>query len=325
MKVLITGGAGFLGQKLAARLIDAGSLSGRPIESLVLFDRVAARAQLTSDPRVKCVVGDICDPTTLEMVIGERTDAIFHLASIVSAQAEEDFDLGMRVNVQATISLLEAARRLDNQPIVVFTSSVAAYGGDIPSPVTDQTILSPRSSYGTQKVIGELLISDYSRKGFIDGRVVRLPTIVVRPGKPNKAASSFASGILREPLSGQQAVCPVAVDSSLWVMSPRKAIDALEHAHGLRAEAIGDNRSIALPGLTVTVAEMLSALERIAGPEVASRVTVRPDPAIEAIVLSWPDSFTADRGASLGFAADSDIGSVIEQFIEDELPGGAQR
>ena len=316
MKVVITGGAGFLGQRLARQLLERGSLTGGAIEELVLLDRATAPG--LSDPRLSFVEGDIADPAVLAQAIDARTDAVFHLAAVVSGQAEADFDLGMRVNVEASRLLLEACRTAARRPRVVFTSSVAVYGGDLPPLVRDDTALKPRSSYGAQKAMAELLLGDYSRKGFVDGRVLRLPTISVRPGRPNQAASSFASGIIREPLNGEEAVCPVPLDTKLWLLSPRSAVAALIAGHELEGAALGDNPAVNLPGLSVTVGEMIAALTRVAGPEVAARIRYRPDATITRIVGSWPAAWDIVRAERLGFAGDESFDAVIRAHIEDE-------
>ncbi|HEU4376377.1 MAG TPA: D-erythronate dehydrogenase, partial [Telluria sp.] len=238
MKVLITGGAGFLGQRLARQLLDRGQLSDsqgkvQAIDQLVLVDVVPAND--FGDRRVRVVTGDIADGALLRQAIDTETTSIFHLAAIVSGQAEADFDLGMRINLDASRLLLDICRELGHKPKVVFTSSVAVYGGRLPDVVQDSTALNPQSSYGTQKAIGELLLNDFSRRGFVDGRVLRLPTISVRPGKPNKAASSFASGIIREPLNGEPSVCPVSPETRLWLLSPPRAIASLIAGHELQA------------------------------------------------------------------------------------------
>jgi nucleoside-diphosphate-sugar epimerase len=321
VKVLITGGAGFLGRRLADELVERGTLKGtdgrdHAIDEIVLLDIVLAEGY--TDARIRMIVGDISDATLLHRAIDRNTASVFHLAAIVSGQAEADFDLGMRINVDASRSLLEACRASGHQPRVVFTSSVAVYGGDLPATVPDSTALNPQSSYGTQKAIGELLINDYSRKGFIDGRVLRLPTISVRPGKPNTAASSFASGIIREPLNGEQSTCPIAPETRVWLLSPRKAIEGLILGHELPAQALGLSRVVNLPGVCVTVREMLTALERVAGTEAAKRVRWERDAATDRIVASWPGAWDTRRAEALGFRGDADFDSIIRAYIEDE-------
>ena len=316
MKIVITGGAGFLGQRLARQLLDRGTLTGadgraRPIDQIVLLDRM--HAGLT-DPRLRPLEGDVADPATLAEAIGDGADAVFHLAAVVSAQAEAEFDLGMRVNVEASRRLLEACRTTGGRPRVVFTSSVAVYGDA--GPVTDDTALRPRSSYGAQKAIAELLLADYSRKGYVDGRVLRLPTIVVRPGRPNQAASAFASGIIREPLNGEDAICPVPPETRLWLLSPHAAVAALITGHELPAEALGERRAVNLPGLSVNVAEMIAALTRVAGPEIARRIRFRPDDAITRIVGSWPSAWDTSRAEALGFVGDDSFEAVIHAHIK---------
>ena len=323
MKVLITGGAGFLGRRLARKLIERGTLKGTDgrdlaIGEIVLLDIVPAEG--FADPRVRTIVGDISDAALVNRAVDRDTASVFHLAAIVSAQAEADFDLGVRINIDASRALLEACRAAGHKPRVLFTSSVAVYGGDLPETVPESTALSPQSSYGTQKAIGELLVSDYSRKGYIDGRVLRLPTISVRPGKPNKAASSFASGIIREPLNGEPSTCPVSPGTRVWLLSPRKAIDGLILGHDLPAQALGASRVINLPGVRVTVREMVAALERVAGADVAKRVRWERDPALDRIVSSWPGAWDARRAEALGFQGDADFDSIIRAYIEDERP-----
>ena len=323
MKVLITGGAGLLGRRLADKLVEREALKGTDgrddaIDEIVLLDIVTA-GEFT-DARIRMIVGDISDATLLHRAIDRNTASVFHLAAIVSGQAEADFDLGMRINVDASRSLLEACRASGHQPRVVFTSSVAVYGGDLPATVLDSTALNPQSSYGTQKAIGELLINDYSRKGFIDGRVLRLPTVSVRPGKPNKAASSFASGIIREPLNGEQSTCPIAPETRVWLLSPRKAIEGLILGHELPAQALGSSRVVNLPGVCVTVREMVAALERVAGTEAAKRVRWERDAATNRIVASWPGAWDTRRAEALGFSGDTDVDSIIRAYIEDHGP-----
>jgi nucleoside-diphosphate-sugar epimerase len=320
MKVLITGGAGFLGQRVARQLLDRGELTdsqgkAQRIDQLVLVDVVPAND--FGDQRVRVVTGDIADGALLRQAIDTDTASIFHLAAIVSGQAEADFDLGMRINLDATRQLLDISRELGHKPKFIFTSSVAVYGGKLPDVVQDNTAVNPRSSYGTEKAIGELLVNDYSRRGFIDGRVLRLPTISVRPGKPNKAASSFASGIIREPLNGEPSVVPVAPDAKLWLLSPRAAVDSLIAGHELPAESLGDSRTVNLPGVSVNVGEMVAALENVAGPEPVSRISFVPDPAVERIVNSWPAAWDATRAKALGLSADADFESIVRAYIEE--------
>lgn len=322
MKVLITGGAGFLGKRLARRLLELGSLTGadggkRQIEQLVLLDVVAAEG--FHDPRVRVVTGDIADTALLDSVIDADTVSVFHLAAIVSGQAEADFDLGMRINLDASRQLLDVCRSRGHTPRVVFTSSVAVYGGALPDTVLDTTALNPRSSYGVQKAIGELLVGDYSRRGFIDGRVLRLPTISVRPGRPNKAASSFASGIIREPLQDQEAICPVSKETRLWLLSPRQAIESLIVGHELEAKVLETGRTVNLPGISVTVAEMVAALEKLSSRETVQLIRWQPDPVVERIVGSWPGRWDVTRATAMGFSCDKDFEAIVRAYIEDDL------
>jgi nucleoside-diphosphate-sugar epimerase len=321
MKIVITGGAGFLGSHLARALLNRGTLvgpGGKPqaIRELILFDHAAAAD--IEEPRVSSIAGDIGDSKLLQDVIGPGTGVVFHLAAVVSGEAEADFDLGMRVNLDGTRGVLEACRKLASPPRVVFASSVAVFGVPLPPVVTDATTPTPRASYGAQKLMGELMVADYSRKGFVDGRSVRLPTIVVRPGKPNKAASSFASGIMREPLNGQSGECPVAATIELWLLSPQRAIEALIHACELAPERWGADRSLNLPGITVSVAQMVAALERVAGKQVAARVAFAPDPVIERIVTTWAARFDTARASALGFAGDQDFDAMLRSYIDDQ-------
>jgi nucleoside-diphosphate-sugar epimerase len=320
MRILITGGAGFIGKKLALRLLEQGQLLGRPIERLTLFD-VGPAEGLPTDERLTAVAGDITRPGVVLDLLRPGYDAIYHLAAVVSGAAEADVDLGYAVNLDGTRHLLDAVRAFGAIPRLVFASSVAAFGGDLPDVLDDTTPLTPQTSYGTQKAIGELLVGDFHRKGFLDGRSLRLPTIVVRPGKPNKAASTWASSIFREPLAGQQAVCPVGRDAAMYCLSPRRVVDALVHAMGLPSEAFGVVRSLTLPGRTFTVAEMVESLGRVAGSKVTDRILWEPDPNIRRIVAGWPQRFRTPRAESLGFVADASLDEIVRQHIDDELGG----
>lgn len=324
MNILVTGAAGFLGRRLIEALLLRGSLTdrmgqSRPIEQIVAFDMV----ELTgiNDPRVKVVCGDIANAHVLERLIDANTDSIFHLAAVVSSQAEADFELGMRINFSATQHMLERVRQLGTCPKWVMTSSVAVFGGQLPEQVPDNQVWAPQSSYGTQKAMNDLLLADYSRRAFVDGRSLRMPTIVVRPGKPNLAASSFASGIIREPLNGQTSVCPVPLDTRLWLMSPAQAIRNLIHGHELGSEQLTEGRVINMPGLSITVERMIDALRQTAGAQVAERIRLEPNQAIERIVGSWPGAFCAAYSRDLGFTADERFTDVIEQFIHEYQPG----
>jgi nucleoside-diphosphate-sugar epimerase len=324
MKVVITGGAGFLGLRLAKQLLARGSLTGpagavEPLTAIVLVDVVRASLE---DPRVTHAVGDIGDGAFVARVLGEDTGCVFHLAAVVSGQAEADFDLGMRVNVDATRQLLEACRRLPRPPRVVFASSIAVFGGPLPALVPENWALMPQSSYGAQKVMGELMVNDFSRRGFIDGRALRLPTVSVRPGKPNRAASSFASGMVREPLAGVQAVVPVAPEVSMWLSSPGQVVENIVAAHEAPASAFGPSRSLNLPGITVTVGEMAATLGRVAGKEAAARLRWEPDAAITRLVATWPAALETTRAAAMGLRADSGFEALVRAFIAEESSNG---
>ena len=324
MDVLITGGAGLLGIRLAQRLLQRGMLIGadgaaQTVTRITLLDIVAAPAALLNDTRVVSVVGDICDPACVQTVLTPQTQSVFHLAAVVSGQAEADFDLGMRINLDATRLLLERARSNGNRPRFVFTSSVAVFGGALPARVPDECTPQPQSSYGMQKVLGELLVNEYTRRGFIDGRALRMPTVCVRPGAPNKAASSFASGIIREPLNGIDAVCPVSPETVMWLASPTTAIDHLVHGHEIDGSAFGGTRIVSLPGLSTTVRNMADALQRVAGATVAERIRWQPDAAIERIVNSWPGDFITARADAMGFSHDINFDDIVRAYVRDEL------
>lgn len=321
MQVLITGGAGLLGARLAKQLLQRGTLANaegkqQAITRITLLDVVPAKG--FDDPRIHVVTGDIADAQVIDACLTPETQSVFHLAAIVSGQAEADFELGMRINFDATRLILERARSNGNRPRVVFTSSVAVFGGDLPAKVPDAQLLAPQSSYGAQKVMGELLIHDYSRKNFIDGRALRMPTVCVRPGAPNKAASSFASGIIREPLNGIEAVCPVAPDTRMWLLSPRRAVACLIAGHELDAAAIG-GRSINLPGVSASAGEMVAALEKVAGADVAALVRWEPDEQIQQMASGWPAGWDTARATALGLAGDADFEAIVRAYLEDDL------
>lgn len=328
MHVVITGGAGFIGRRLCLELLRRGELTGgegKParIERIVLFDH-APPSRPIDDPRVQVLAGDIGDPAAVRTAIAPGPGSVFHLAAVVSAEAEANFDLGMRVNLDGTRNVLEACRALAKPPRLVFTSSIATYGGKLPDPVTDETLQTPLTSYGAQKAAAEFLVGDYSRKGFLDGRSLRLPTITIRPGKPNRAASTWVSSIMREPLQGEDAVCPVTQETRMACLSPRRCVAALIRAHELPAEMLGGSRSILLPGLSVSAREMAEAVQRNAGNRRLGRILWEPDAAIQKIVDGWPKASRSARAAALGFEGDGSIDEIVRGFIEDELEGPAQ-
>ncbi len=322
MKVVVTGGGGFIGFRLARALLARGTLAGadgaqQKISRLVLADQ-AFPADLSKDARLDTLAGDVSDPAFAARAITPDTASIFHLAAVVSGAAEADFDLGMRVNLAGVRNVLDCARRCARPPRLVFASSVAAFGGELPEVLDDSTTPRPQTSYGTQKVVSEYLIGDCSRKGFLDGRSLRLPTVVVRPGKANAAASSFASAVIREPLNGVAYDCPVGRDTGVWLLSPRRVVEAFIHAHDLPASAWGSNRVLNLPGITVSVAQMLEALAKISGAQVPKRVAFKLEARIEAIVAGWPVRFETPRALAMGFKADTGIDAVIRDYIADE-------
>jgi len=312
MKIVITGGGGFLGSRLAKALLARGELGGQKVSGVTLFD-TGFPAGSPADPRVSVVKGDVA-----EINLAPDTGAVFHLAAVVSGAAEADFDLGMRANLEGTRRVLEQARRCTRPPRLVFSSSVAAFGGELPPVLDDSTTPTPQTSYGMQKVAGEYLIADYSRKGYVDGRSLRLPTIVVRAGRPNAAASSFASGILREPLNGENSECPVGPETGVWLLSPRRVVEAFIHAHEIPSVAWGSGRVVNLPGITASVAEMVEALKRVAGAKTAARVQFKPEARIQAIVKTWPVRFKTPQSLKMGFRADDSVEAVIRDYLEDE-------
>ncbi len=318
MRIVITGGCGFLGRRLALLLLERGSSLGS-LDELVLFDNAEPVLPLPHDRRLKLVTGDIANRETVHRLLAPGAAAVFHLAAVVSGQAEADPDLGYRVNLDGTRAMLDACRALGTCPRFVFASSLAVYGGKLPPAVGDDTPLTPQSSYGAQKAIGELLVNDYSRKGFVNGRALRLPTVVVRPGRPNRAASTFASSIIREPLSGEDAICPVSPDLVMALASPRRVVAALHRAHELPADAFGANRSLQLPGFSVAVGDMVEAVRRAGGEAAHARIRWQHDPQIEAIVAGWPRALAAPRAIALGFTANSGIDDAVRAFVEDDL------
>lgn len=311
-----------LGFKLAKALLARGRLTGADgkeaaITRLTLFD-MAFPAALPQDPRLETIAGDISAPGMLAKVVTPDTQSIFHLASVVSSGAEADFDLGWRVNLDGARTLLELARKCEKPPRFLFSSSVAAFGGDLPAVLDDSTTPNPQTSYGAQKVCCEYLVTDYTRKGYIDGRSLRLPTIVVRPGKPNLAASSFASGVLREPLNGVISECPVSLDTDVWLLSPGRCVESFIHAHETLSSAWGMSRVLNLPGITAPVSGMVEAMRRVAGDAAAQRVVYKPDERIQKIVAGWPVKFRTPRALAMGFKPDVDLDSVVRAYIADE-------
>lgn len=321
MRILITGAAGMVGRKLIARLAKDGTLSGRRIAALDLHDIVPPQAPALEGVGVTIHTGDLAAASGRERLVASRPDVIFHLAGVVSGEAEANFDLGYRVNLDGTRALFDAIRLAGFAPRVVFTSSIAVFGAPFPDIIPDEFHPTPLTSYGTQKLMGEALLADYTRRGFFDGIGIRLPTICVRPGKPNKAASGFFSGIIREPLSGQEAILPVPRSVVHTHASPRSAVNFLIHAAGIDGSAVGPRRNLTMPGVAVTVGEQIEALERIAGAEAVKLIREEPDDTIWAIVKGWPTRFEARRSRELGFAAETSFDDIIRAHIEDELDG----
>jgi nucleoside-diphosphate-sugar epimerase len=321
MKILIIGGAGMIGRKLAERLALDGAVAGKAISKLTLYDVVPGASPAGAKMPVDIATGDLPAAGEAEKLIADRPDVVFHLAAIVSGEAEQDFDKGYRINMDGTRRLLEAVRTAGHKPRLVFASSIAVFGAPFPEAIGDEFFNTPLTSYGTQKAICELLISDYSRKGFVDGLSLRLPTICVRPGKPNKAASGFFSNIMREPLAGEEAVLPVSESVMHWHASPRAAVGFLLRAAALDLAKVGPRRALSMPGLAVTVGEQIAALRKVAGDKVVARIRRQPDPFIEQIVAGWPRKFAPKRALELGFAADASFEDIVRHHVEDELGG----
>lgn len=316
MHVLIIGAGGMIGARLARKLVTDGVLNGHAISRMTLADITTPDAPAASFP-IRTFAADITSAIDRAQILKDRPDVIFQLAAIVSGAAEADFDLGYRVNLGGVQALLEDIRAMATRPIVVSTSSVAVFGGALPNPVPDSHHLTPQSSYGTQKAMAEFLLADHTRKGHLDGRTLRLPTITIRPGNPNAAASSFVSGIIREPLAGQRATLPVSRDTEIWIASPDCAVKSLIHTAGLPNGVLGPGCAVNGRGLTVTAGEMLDALARAAGPQTAELVDEMPDRDIAAIVTSWPSAFACDAAQSLGFPIDESIDAIIAAHIKD--------
>ena len=325
MKILVVGGAGMIGRKLAERLAREGRLGDAPVSSLTLYDVVPPEKPKGAGFPVETLTGDLPASGETDRLVASRPDVIFHLAAIVSGEAEQEFEKGYRINLAGTMNLLESIRRAwdgaARKPRLVFTSSIAVFGAPFPERIPDEFFTTPLTSYGTQKAIGELLISDYTRKGLLDGVSIRLPTICVRPGRPNKAASGFFSNIIREPLAGHEAVLPVTDDVMHWHASPRAAIGFLMHAATIDGERLGTRRALSMPGLAVTVGGQIEALRKVAGEKVVQRIRREPDPFVARIVEGWPRNFETRRALGLGFQPDRSFEDIIRIHVEDELGG----
>jgi D-erythronate 2-dehydrogenase len=323
MKVLVIGAAGMLGAKLVQKLCQQGHVMGRDVSGISCFDWVLAPPPPPTSIKIDTHMGDLADAGQAENLVASRPDLIFHLAAIVSGEAEADFEKGYRINLDGTRQLFEAIRKIGDgyAPRIIFTSSIAVFGAPFPDAIGDEFLTAPLTSYGTQKAISELLLSDYSRRGIFDGMALRMPTVCVRPGKPNKAASGFFSNIIREPLSGHEAILPVDDTVRHWHASPRAAVRFLMQAAEMGGAALGPRRALTLPGLSCTVAEQLEALRRVGGEKAVKLVKRIPDPAVEKIVSGWPRNFNASRAVALGFAAEKNFDDIIRVHIEDELGG----
>ncbi len=322
MRILVTGAAGMVGRKLTERLVLDGSLRGAPIDRLTLADVVPPVVPDEPAFGVAVVEVDVADPRDADTLVADRPDVVFHLAAVVSGEAEADFEKGYRVNVDGTRLLLEAIRADQRYcPRLVFASTIAVFGGPFPDEIGEDFHATPLTSYGTQKAVCELLLNDYTRRGFVDAVGIRLPTICVRPGAPNLAASGFFSGIIREPLNGREAVLPVPADVRHWHASPRAAVEFLLRAATIDGAALGTKRSLTMPGVSVTVGEQIDALAAVAGDEVAQLVRYEPDESVQRIVADWPQTFDATRAETLGFRAESSFEEIIRIYVDDELGG----
>ena len=320
--VLITGGGGFLGQKLALKLAETGSVGGQTIQSMTLVDVVSPKP-VEASFKTRAEVLDISDPQAVQGLFKDTFDTIYHLAAVVSGQAEAEFDVGLQVNLFGTLNMLQAARmqdaRIGRPAKFIYASSVAAHGGEVPDPVPEGAELNPQTSYGTQKAMGELLVQDMSRRGIIDGRGLRLPTVSIRPGKANAAASSFMSSIFRDTMQGNTANCPLGRDYKVWHTAPRTIIDNLVHAASVPAEAFGMNRNINLPGRTDTIGEMIDAMTLVAGPDPAKLITWDADEDVAKIALGWRGAIGHQKALDLGFKADRSFEDTVKWFLEDDV------
>jgi D-erythronate 2-dehydrogenase len=326
MHVLIIGAAGMVGRKLAQAITVQGGIDGVEVDALTLVDVVVPSAPDGFTGRIETKAADISDPTVAKTLVADRPDLIFHLAAIVSGEAELDFEKGYAINLDGTRYLFEAIRKQSEispyRPRVVFTSSIAVFGAPFPEKIDDEFFLTPRTSYGTQKAIGELLLADYTRRGFLDGIGIRLPTVCIRPGAPNKAASGFFSNILREPLAGKEAILPVDESVRHWHVSPRRAVGFLTHAASIDLERLGHRCVLNMPGLSATVGEQIEALRRVAGDKAVALIRKEHDPLIAKIVSGWAQDFDPERALELGFVADTSFDEIIRIHIEDELKQG---
>ncbi len=323
MHVLITGAAGMIGRKITERILKDGHIGKREVNKLTLHDIVEPTAQPTENVTIRPIVGDISDKQLIDRLLSEKPDIVMHLAAIVSGEAEADFDKGYQVNFDGTRLLLDAIRLQNAHPRVVYASSIAVFGAPFPDPIPDDFHLTPLTSYGTQKAVGEFLLNDYTRRGFFDGIGLRLPTICVRPGKPNKAASGFFSGIIREPLKGEEALLPVADSVMHWHASPRSAVGFFLHAAAMDLDPVGPRRCLTMPGVAATVGDEIAALRKVAGEKAVKLIRREPDPVVERIVAGWPTRFEAKRSRDLGFAADESFEAIIRAHVEDEHNGRA--
>ncbi|QCB45851.1 D-erythronate dehydrogenase [Hydrogenophaga sp. PAMC20947] len=316
MNILVIGGGGFVGQKLAREMALRGTLRGEKIDRLMLAD-INAPAMVDAPFPVEACTCDIADRSSVDGLIGADVDVVFLLAAIVSAQAEEEFDTGMRVNLFGTVNVLERCRALTTAPVLVFSSSLSVFGGDVPDPITDWTLPNPQSSYGTQKAMGEMLINDYSRRGMVDGRALRLPTISVRPGAPNRAASSYLSSMFREPLNGMEAICPVAPDTMQYFLSPRRCIENLIIGAEIQAGDLGMNRCMTMPGLTLSIRQAVAAMTEVAGPEPAKLIRWEPQADIQKMVAGWRYEYVTPKAEAFGLKRDDSFADNIRDYMAE--------